>query len=187
MSFRILLADDEALIRKDLSEHLEELGYQPVAAARDGEEALALVARHKPDVVMLDIKMPGKDGLEVARELAPEYPVIMLTAHSSPDLVRQARDHGVMAYITKPLRAQDIAPAVELAVTHFLREAKLGEKVRHLNEQLETRKLVDRAKALLMNQRGLSEVEAHRQMQQTAMQRNLNLRQVAQAVIERFA
>lgn len=183
MSFRILIAEDEPLIRKDLKELLEELGHTVVGAASDGRAAAALAAQHKPDVVILDIVMPHMDGLELARELSGEYPVIMLTAHSSPDLVRTARDAGVMAYLTKPFRKKDIEPAVELAVTHFLREHHLNERVRGLREQLETRKLVDRAKGLLMKS-GASESEAHRQMQQLSMQANVSLREVAQRVIQ---
>lgn len=183
MTFRILIAEDEPLIRRDLKELLEELGHTVVAAASDGRAAAALVEQHKPDVVILDIVMPHKDGLELARELSSEYPVIMLTAHSSPDLVRSARDAGVMAYLTKPFRKKDIEPAVELAVTHFMREHHLSERVRGLRDQLETRKLVDRAKSLLMKS-GVSEAEAHRQMQQLSMQRNLSLREVAQRVLE---
>lgn len=184
MSFRILIADDEALIRKDLKELLEEQGYAVVANARTGRQALELVEEHKPDVVLLDIMMPGIDGLEVARQIAGEYPVIMLTAHSSPDLVRAARDAGVMAYLTKPFRRKDVGPAIELAVTHFLRESHLGEKVRVLKEQLETRRLVDQAKGLLMRDGQLSEAEAFRQMQRISMDRNLPLRTVARTIID---
>lgn len=184
MSFRVLIADDEALIRKDLRELLEEQSYSVVADARTGRQALELVDQHRPDVVLLDIVMPGIDGIEVAKQIAAEYPVIMLTAHSSPDLVRAARDAGVMAYLTKPFRRKDVGPAIELAVTHFLRASHLGEKVRVLKEQLETRRLLDQAKGLLMRDGRLSEAEAYRQLQRISMDRNLPLKTVAQAIIE---
>ncbi|MFM2041927.1 MAG: hypothetical protein RLY86_503 [Pseudomonadota bacterium] len=187
MGFRILIADDEAIIRRDLKELLEEMGYTVVAAVRSGRDALAQVAVHKPDVVILDIVMDGMDGLAAARELAGEYPVIMLTAHSTPDFVRAARDAGAMAYLTKPFRDSDIAPAVELAVTHFLRHAHLSVRVRTLADQLEARKLVDRAKSLLMEKDGLSEVKAYRQLQTHSMQKNIPMRQVAEAVIAAYA
>ncbi len=183
MSFRILIAEDEPLIRRDLKELLEELGYQVVASAPDGKRAAEMTEQLKPDVIILDIVMPGIDGIELARSLSSEYPVIMLTAHSSPDLVRSARDAGVMAYLTKPFRKKDIAPAVELAVTHFLREHHLSERVRGLRDQLETRKLIDRAKGLLMQSAGIGEAEAHRQLQQLSMQRNLSLKEIAEGVI----
>jgi response regulator NasT len=185
VSFRILIADDETLIRKDLRELLEELGHVVVAEVRDGREALAQAERIKPDVVVLDIVMPGggPDGIEVARTLAAEYPVIMLTAHSSTDLVLAARDAGVMGYLTKPFRRKDIAPAIELAVTHFLRSSHLTEKVRALQEQVETRRLVDRAKAVLMRVGQLSETDAHRQLQKLSMERNLSLRRVAEVIL----
>ncbi len=183
MGFRILIADDEALIRKDLGELLTEIGHTVVAAARDGRQALDLVELHKPDVVILDIVMPGLDGIETARKLADEYPVIMLTAHSTPDFVRAARDAGVMAYLTKPFRDQDVGPAIELAVTHFLRHAHLSERMRALKDQLETRRVVDRAKGLLMEREGLSEPAAYRRLQSLSMEKNLPMRQVAEAVI----
>jgi response regulator NasT len=184
MSFRILIADDESLIRRDLSELLEELGHQVVAEARNGTEAAALAAERKPDLVVLDIVMPGgPDGIETARVLGAEYPVIMLTAHSSTDLVLAARDAGVMGYLTKPFRRKDVGPAIELAVTHFLRTSHLSEKVRTLSEQLETRKLVDRAKGLLMKRASLDEAEAYRQIQKISMERNLSMRRVAEVII----
>lgn len=185
MSFRLLIADDETLIRKDLRELLEELGHTVVAEARNGRQALEQTERLKPDVVVLDIVMPGEgpDGLEVARALGAEFPVIMLTAHSSPDLVRAARDAGVMGYLTKPFRQKDIQPAIELAVTHFLRSSHLTEKVRALQEQVETRKLVDRAKALLMRVGRISEADAHRELQKLSMERNLSLRRVAEVIL----
>jgi response regulator NasT len=185
MSFRILIADDETLIRRDLRELLVELGHAVVAEAKDGREALALAQQHRPDVVVLDIVMPGggPDGLEVAKQLAAEYPILMLTAHSSTDLVLAARDAGVMGYLTKPFRQKDVGPAIELAVTHFLRTSHLTEKVRTLSEQLETRRLVDRAKGVLMRVGNLSEADAHRRIQQLSMERNLSLKRVAEVIL----
>jgi len=185
MSFRILIADDEALIRRDLRELLTDLGHSVVAEAKDGREAAELAARHKPDVVILDIVMGGgaPDGLEAAKALGAEYPVIMLTAHSSTDLVLAARDAGVMGYLTKPFRQKDVGPAIELAVTHFLRTSHLAEKVRTLSEQLETRKLVDRAKGVLMRVANLGEPEAYRQIQKLSMERNLSMRRVAELIL----
>ncbi len=185
MSFRLLIADDETLIRRDLRELLTDLGYAVVAEAKDGAEAQALAARHKPDVVILDIVMKdgAPDGLDAARALGAEYPVIMLTAHSSTDLVLAARDAGVMGYLTKPFRQKDLGPAIELAVTHFLRTSQLAGKVKVLTEQLETRKLVDRAKGVLMTVGKLSEAEAYRQIQKLSMERNLSMRRVAEVIL----
>ncbi|MBA3582283.1 MAG: response regulator [Gammaproteobacteria bacterium] len=183
MSFRVLIADDEALNRQDLKELLVELGYSVTAEARDGRQALALVEAHKPDVVILDIMMPYINGIEVAKQISHEYPVIMLTAHSSPDFIHDARDAGVMAYLTKPYREKDIGPAIELAVTHFMREAHLSERVNTLAQQLEARKIIERGKSLLMQHQQLSEMDAYRQMQKLSMEKNISMKQVAEMVI----
>jgi response regulator NasT len=184
MSFRIVIADDETLIRRDLAEMLADLGHAVVGEARNGRMALEQVETQRPDVVVLDVAMPGLDGIAVAQQIAAEYPVIMLTAHSSPDIVRAARDAGVMAYLTKPFREKDVGPAIELAVTHFLRVSHLAEKVRSLKEQLETRRLVDQAKVLLMESDRLSEAEAYRQIQRLSMERNLSMRRIAEGIID---
>lgn len=183
MTFRILIADDEALIRRDLREMLEELGHVVVAEARKGTDIGPLVQAHKPDVLLLDIVMPGMSGIDAAKALADEYPIVMLTAHSSADLVLAARDAGAMAYLTKPVRKNDIGPSLELAVTHFLRESLLTDKVRTLSSQLETRKLVDRAKSLMMQRMHCTEADAHRQLQALSMAQNLSLREVAQTIL----
>ncbi len=183
MSFRILIADDERLQRIDLREMLEELGYRVVAEAKDGREALTLIKRETPDVVILDIKMPHLDGIEVAGKVSEEYPVIILTAYSESQLIQKARDAGTMAYLTKPFRQGDVCPAIELAVSHFLEKAALTERVSRLKEQLETRKLVDRAKGLLMKQEKLSEPKAYRRLQEISMNKNRPLKEVAEAVI----
>ncbi|MCB1677059.1 MAG: response regulator [Halioglobus sp.] len=184
MSLRIVVADDEALIRQDLSELLTGLGHRVVASARDGAEALEQIELHNPDLVILDIKMPRMDGLEVAQHIGGRHPIIMLTAHSSPDFIHSARDAGVMAYITKPFREADIAPTIEMAITHFLRGAQLDERVSELREQLEARRLTDRAKALLVEKRGIAEKDAHRELQRLSMKYNLSLKALAQKLID---
>jgi len=183
MSFRILIADDERLQRIDLRELLEELGYRVVAEAKDGLEALTLIQGEIPDVIILDIKMPHMDGIEVARKVSKEYPVIMLTAYSESQLIQKARDAGAMAYLTKPFRQGDVCPAIELAVSHFLEKGELTERVSRLRDQLETRKVVDRAKGLLMKREGLSEPKAYRRLQEISMNKNKPIKDVAEAVI----
>lgn len=184
MSFRVLIAEDEALNRKDLSEILTGLGYLVVAECKDGCEALEQIEIQQPDVVLLDVRMPKMDGLEVARQVSDTYPVIILTAYSSPDVVRKARDAGSMAYLTKPFREEDIMPAVELAVTHFVKEAHLSEKVRHLDEQLQSRKLIERAKSILMDKTGISERNAFRQMQELSMKKNIPMNTLAEEILK---
>jgi response regulator NasT len=183
MSYRILIADDEPLIRIDLKELLEGIGHEVVCEARDGKEALDLIKRQKPDVAILDIRMPRMSGIEVAKEVAPSIPVVMLTAYSDKHLVDQARDAGVMAYLTKPFREDNLAPAIELAVRHFVERSSLSDQVTRLKEELETRKLVDRAKGLLMEAEHLSEAQAFRRIQKMSMDKNKSMRQVAEAVI----
>jgi len=183
MGYRVLVADDEQLFRIDLRELLEELGYSVVAEAKDGIEALALIQQERPDVLILDIKMPGMDGIEVARIVSNKYPVIMLTAYSERQLVQKAREAGAMVYLTKPFRAGDVSPAIELAVSHFLGKSSLTDRVSRLKEQLETRKVVDRAKGILMKKEGLSEAKAYRRLQEISMNKNKAMKEVAEAVI----
>jgi len=181
--FRILIADDEPLIRIDLKELLEEIGHQVVAETGDGKEALALLNKVRPDLVILDIKMPGMSGIEVARKIANEYPVIILTAFSERSLIEQAKDAGVMAYITKPFRDGILTPAIELAVSNYLERAALTEKVSQLKEQLETRKIIDKAKGLLMDKQNLREAQAFRHIQSVSMNKNKSMKEVAEAII----
>jgi response regulator NasT len=181
--FRILIADDEPLIRIDLKELLEEIGHQVIAETGDGKEALALLNKVKPDLVILDIKMPGMNGIEVARKIAHEYPVIILTAFSERSLIEQAKDAGVMAYITKPFRDGTLTPAIELAVSNYLERSALTEKVTQLKEQLETRKVIDKAKGLLMDKQNLSEAQAYRHIQSLSMKKNKSMKEVAEAII----
>lgn len=183
MSLRILIADDEPLIRVDLRETLERLGYSVAGEAKDGKEALKLIMETKPDIVMLDIKMPLVDGLTVARKVSGKYPVIMVTAFSERDLIRSAQNSGVMAYLTKPFREGDILPAIELALKHFIEKSDLSDQVSRLKQELETRKLVERAKGILVQSRGLTEAEAYRHIQKISMDKNRSMKEVAEAII----
>ena len=182
---RIVVAEAEALIRLDLAEMLEELGYDVVGQASDGEQAVALVNEHKPDVVIMDVKMPVLDGLSAAEQIGKERiaPVIMLTAFSQKELVERARDAGVMAYIVKPFTQADLAPAVDIATSRWAEVKALESEIADLGERLETRKAVDRAKGILMSRLKLSEADAFRWIQKTAMDRRLGMREVAEAVI----
>jgi response regulator NasT len=182
---RIVVAEDEALIRLDLAEMLGELGYDVVGQASDGEQAVALVNQHKPDVVIMDVKMPVLDGISAAEQIGKERiaPVIMLTAFSQKELVERARDAGVMAYIVKPFTQADLAPAVDIATSRWAELKALEGEIADLGERLETRKAVDRAKGILMTRLKLSEADAFRWIQKTAMDRRLGMREVAEAVI----
>ncbi len=186
---RILLAEDEALIRLDLAEMLEEAGHQVVGQAGDGEQALALARELRPDLVVMDIKMPGMDGLSAAEVLGREAiaPVVMLTAFSDKTLVERARDAGVMAYVVKPFTAADVLPAIEIARPRWQEFQAVQGEVADLEERFETRKRLDRAKGVLMQQSKLSEAQAFRWIQKAAMDRRLSMREVADAVIEQFA
>lgn len=183
MTFRILVAEDEPLSRRDLVEILGELGHQVVAEARDGAEALTKIADTDPDVVLLDLVMPGTDGLDVAQRIARERPVIILTAHDDRGRRERARSLGVMAWLGKPFREQDIQPTIEFAVANFIERRTLSARVRRLSEQLEARKVIDRAKGLLMERDALSEPQAHRALQKEAMERNLSVERVAEALV----
>jgi len=161
---RVVVAEDEALIRLDLAEMLAEVGYEVVGQASDGEQAVALVKEHRPDVVIMDVKMPVLDGISAAEQIGKERiaPVIMLTAFSQKELVERARDAGVMAYIVKPFTQADLAPAVDIATSRWAEVKALEGEIADLGERLETRKAVDRAKSVLQEQLQLSEPEAFR-------------------------
>ncbi|MBJ7906563.1 response regulator [Streptomyces sp. NPDC004549] len=185
LTTRVVIAEDEALIRLDLKEMLEEEGYTVVGEAADGEQAVELAREHKPDLVILDVKMPKLDGISAAEKIAEESiaPVLMLTAFSQRDLVERARDAGAMAYLVKPFSKSDVVPAIEMAVSRFTELRQLEQEVADLTQRLETRKLVDRAKSILQTEYGLSEPAAFRWIQKTSMDRRLSMQQVAEAVI----
>ena len=180
---RILVAEDEALIRLDLVEMLTEAGYEVVAQATNGVEAIALAKEFKPDLAILDVKMPELDGISAAQEIIEISPVLMLTAFSQRELVERARDAGVMAYVVKPFSINDLTPAIEIAMSRHLQMRSLREEVADLHERLETRKVIDRAKGILMAAMNLSEPEAFSWIQRAAMDRRISMKSVAEAVI----
>ncbi|WP_442814739.1 ANTAR domain-containing response regulator [Streptomyces sp. NBC_01198] len=186
MTTRVVIAEDEALIRLDLKEMLEEEGYSVVGEAGDGETAVKLAEEHRPDLVILDVKMPVLDGISAAERIAGEKlaPVLMLTAFSQRELVERARDAGAMAYLVKPFSKSDLVPAIEMAVSRFQELRALEGEIADLSLRLETRKLVDRAKSVLQTKYGLSEPAAFRWIQKTSMDRRMSMQAVAQAVIE---
>ena len=183
---RVVIAEDEALIRMDLAEMLAEQGYDVVGEAGDGARAVELAEQHRPDLVILDVKMPVLDGIAAAERIAEQRiaPVVILTAFSQRELVERARDAGAMAYLVKPFSASDLVPAIEMAVSRFSELHALEQEVVDLQERLETRKAVDRAKAVLQSSLGLSEPDAFRWIQKTAMDLRLSMRQVAQGVVD---
>ena len=183
-SKRILIAEDETLIRMDLAEMLRENGYEVVGEATNGEEAVALSNELKPDLAILDVKMPKLDGISAAEKIVEIAPVLMLTAFSQKDLVERALDAGVMAYVVKPFTIDDLIPAIEIAATRHAQMLALKSEVADLTERLETRKLVDRAKGLLMQAMKLSEPEAFKWIQRTAMDKRVSMKEVAEAVID---
>jgi len=183
---RVVIAEDEALIRMDLAEMLAEAGYEVVAQANDGEQAIALSSEHRPDLVVMDVKMPRLDGIAAAAEIARGRvaPVLILTAFSQRELVDRAREAGAMAYLVKPFTAADLVPAIEMARSRFAEIIQLEEEVTGLTERLEARKAVERAKSVLQERLGLSEPDAFRWIQRTAMDLRIPMRQVADTVIE---
>jgi AmiR/NasT family two-component response regulator len=182
---RVVIAEDEALIRLDLKEMLEEDGYEVVGEAGDGESAVRLTTEQTPDLVILDVKMPILDGISAAERIAAERiaPVVILTAFSQRELVERAREAGAMAYLVKPFTKADLVPAIEMAVSRFQEIKGLEAEVSSLEERLETRKAVDRAKGMLQTARGWTEPEAFRFIQKTSMDRRMTMRAVAEAVI----
>jgi response regulator NasT len=180
-----VIAEDEALIRLDLKEMLEEEGYAVVGEAADGEQAISLASQTKPDLVILDVKMPVLDGITAAERIteAQVAPVVMLTAFSQRELVERAAAAGAMAYLVKPFAKADLLPAIEVAVSRYQQMAALGQEVVDLTERLETRKLLDRAKGRLQSEQGMTEPEAFRWIQKSAMDRRTSMRAVAEAVL----
>ena len=183
MSVRILVAEDEALIRMDLVEMLQVAGYEVVAQATNGQEAIDLATEHKPDLAILDVKMPVLDGISAAEKIIEIAPVLMLTAFSQKELVDRARDAGVMAYVVKPFTIGDLMPAIEIAISRHLQMKSLAAEVADLHDRLETRKIIDRAKGILMKALNLSEPESFSWIQRAAMDRRLTMKEVAEAVI----
>ena len=184
---RILVAEDESLIRLDIVETLNEAGYEVVADAGDGEEALRLASEYEPDLAILDVKMPKMDGISVAEKLQElSIPTVMLTSFSDTDLVKRASEAGAMAYVVKPFSANDLLPAIQIALSRGQELLDLEAEIADLTERLETRKLLDRAKGLLQIQMKLTEPEAYRWMQKASMDRRLTIAQVAETVIKQL-
>ena len=186
---RVLIAEDEALIRLDLKEMLQEEGYDVVGEAGDGETAVRLAEELRPHLVVLDVKMPVLDGISAAERIAAARiaPVLMLTAFSQRELVERAREAGAMAYLVKPFSKTDLVPAIEMAVARYDELSALESEVADLTERLETRKLVDRAKGVLQTKFGLSEPDAFRWIQKAAMDKRTSMREVAQVVLDETA
>ncbi|WP_219415131.1 ANTAR domain-containing response regulator [Pseudonocardia nigra] len=186
---RVLVVEDEALIRLDLTEMLTEEGYVIAGEAGDGEQAVALARQLRPDLVIMDVKMPKVDGIAAAASIVEDRiaPVVMLTAFSQRELIEQARDAGAMAYLVKPFARHELVPAIELAVSRFAEKRALEDEVASLNDRLETRKVVDRAKGLLMIRQNMTEPEAFRWIQRTAMDRRTTMKGVAQAIVDGLA
>ncbi|MDF3310752.1 response regulator [Rhodococcus sp. ACS1] len=183
---RVVVAEDEALIRLDLVEMLREEGYDVVGEAGDGQAAVDLAVELKPDLVIMDVKMPRRDGIDAASEIAAKRiaPVVILTAFSQRELVERARDAGAMAYLVKPFSTADLVPAVELAASRFKEVTALEREISDLSERLETRKIVERAKGVLMDKQSLTEPEAFKWIQRAAMDRRSTMKAVAQVVLE---
>lgn len=182
---RVLIAEDEPIVRMDIKELLEGQGYDVVGEASDGQIAIDLAKKLKPDVIIMDIRMPNVDGIEAARILTQEEiaPIIFLTAYSDKELVEKAKEVGVVAYIVKPFKESDLFPAIEIAIARFKEFQLLRKEVADLKDALETRKLVDRAKGLLMDREGLKEHEAFRLIQKASMDKRKPMKEIAQAII----
>ena len=180
---KILVAEDETIIRLDLVEMLTDAGYEVVAQAENGAVAIEMAKKYQPDLAILDVKMPEVDGITAAEQIISISPVLMLTAFSQRELVERARDAGVMAYVVKPCSIGDLVPAIEIAISRHRQMKSLEAEVADLYERLETRKIIDRAKGILMKAMNLSEPESFNWIQKTAMDRRISMKQVAQAII----
>ena len=185
MSTRVVIAEDEAIIRLDLRETLEEEGYEVVAETGRGDTAVDLVREHRPDLAIFDIKMPGIDGLEASRRVSADKlcPVVLLTAFSQREIVEQARDAGALAYIVKPFQKSDLVPAIEVALGRFRELQLLASEVGALEEQLETRKIIDRAKGHLIDKGGLSEADAYAFIQRSAMSERTKMKDICERIL----
>lgn len=182
---RVLVADDDPIIRLDLKQMLANLGYEVVAEAGDGNEAVLLARSVKPDVCVLDIRMPERDGISAVAELVSEgiSAAILLTAYSDQELVQKATEAGAFAYLVKPFKPQDLPPAIEVAVSRFRQTQALHKQVRELNQRLEARRIIERAKGLLMRKQGISEEEAYARIRQKSMETRRSMREVAEAIL----
>ncbi len=185
MGYRVVIGDDESIIRMDLSEMLEDAGHTVVGEAADGVEALDMVRCEKPDIVLLDIKMPRLDGIHAAKMIGHENlaPVLLLTAYSQQDVVNKAKDSGVLGYLVKPVSPTNLFPAMEIAISQFKRQQEVAQQITEMNEQMETRKAVDKAKGYIMELYHVTEQEAYRRLQQYSMKNRKSLRSVAEAVV----
>lgn len=183
---RIVIADNESIIRMDLKELLEEAGHTVVGEAADGVKAIELTRRHRPDLVVMDIKMPEMDGITAAKIISNEKiaPVLLLTAFSQKEIVEKAKDSGVLAYLVKPVKEANLFPAIEIALSRFQEFAELERELEEVKNSLETRKILDRAKGILMDAYNLSESEAYRRIQQYSMSKRKSIREVAEAIVE---
>ena len=186
---RVVVAEDETLIRLDIVEMLQDAGYEVVAEADNGQRAVELAREHRPDLVLMDVKMPVLDGITAAEQIASDRiaPVVLLTAFSQRELVERAREAGAMAYVVKPFTVDDLVPAIEIAISRAEEIAALEREVSDMKEQFATRKLVERAKSLLTTKMGLTEPEAFRWIQKTSMDRRLSMREVAEAIINQVS
>jgi len=182
---KVLIADDEALIRLDVREMLTEAGHTVVAEAKNGDDAIKFVRELKPDFVIMDVKMPGSDGINASKVIVDEQlaPVLLLTAYSQNDIVSKANDAGVLAYLVKPVREEQLFPAMEIAYSRFKEIRALGLELESLKSSLATRKLLDRAKGILMDAHGFTEAEAYRKMQQYSMNQRITIKELAEAII----
>ena len=185
-NLRVLIADNESIIRMDLKELLEEAGHEVVAEAVDGLKAVELTRKHKPDLVIMDIKMPEMDGIAAAKIISNEKlaPVLLLTAYSQKEIVEKAKDSGFLAYLVKPVKESNLFPAMEIALSRFQEYLEIEQELLDLRNSLETRKILDRAKGLLMDAYNLSEQEAFRRIQQYSMAKRKSIREVAESIIE---
>ena len=182
---KVVIADDESIIRMDLKTLLEEMGHDVVGEAADGQQALDFARALKPDVVIMDIKMPVMDGLDAAKIISEEKiaPVVLLTAYSQKDLIERAKEAGVFGYMVKPFQESDLVPAIEIAIARYLEAQELEETLGDLEGKLETRKIVDRARGILMDKYKLSEADAFRRIQQQSMNQRRSMKEIAEAII----
>lgn len=184
MSHRIVVAEDEALIRLDLIEMLTESGYEVVGEAANGNDAISLVERHSPDLAILDVKMPILDGISAANQIQGKCAILILTAFSQKELIERASEAGAMAYVVKPFTMGDLIPSIEIAIARFKQIKALESEVADIHQRLESRKLVDRAKAVLMKALNITEPEAFSWIQKTAMDKRVSMKVVAEAVLD---